>query len=436
MSFNPINFIEKTRDGVSHTADEFHEMITAVMDGSMKDYQLSAWLMAAFTKGITDEETAYLTEELANSGKRNQYPESMHIVDKHSTGGVGDKITLIVMPLAASCGCTISKLSGPGLGFTGGTVDKLESIPNMNVHLEQEKFQKQLKEIGCAISGHSDELAPAEGKFYKMRDVTATVGSIPLITASIISKKLAGGASGYVFDVKCGSGAFMKDINTARRLAEKLVVTSHKLGKKASAIISDMEQPLGEWVGNAAEVYEAIEVLKGRGPKETRELSLAVCAEMLVMSGIAETSEEGLKMAHTSMENGSAIAKFAEVIKAQGGDARVTEAPLMYLKKAEKQKLVKADKSGKLASLNALCIGEALRALGGGRLRYEDKIDHSVAIRMAKKIGDEVKIGDTILEICYNDESKLANALNYLTDCFTIRENAEKRKLIIDVIRQ
>ena len=303
MTFNGIEFIEKKRDGLRHTREELQTFIDTVMRGEMPDYQISAWLMAAFLNGLDDDELMHFTQALAHSGETLSYPQEERIIDKHSTGGVGDKTTLVLIPLVAACGSSISKLSGPGLGYTGGTIDKLESIPGMNMHLSEIEFRDQVKSIGCAISGHSHKLAPAEGKFYKLRDVTGTVPSIPLITASIVSKKLAGGAYGYLFDVKCGSGAFMKDIGEARKLAQKLVDVSKKLGKVCVSVITDMEQPLGEWEGNSAEVCEAIEVLSGRGPSDTRELCLTLAAYMLNMSGRANTYEEGLALSSKALDD-------------------------------------------------------------------------------------------------------------------------------------
>jgi len=310
----------------------------------------------------------------------------------------------------------------------------LESIPGMQMELPSKKFSSQLAEIGCAISGHSATLAPAEGKFYRLRDVTGTVPNIELITASILSKKLAGGASSFVFDVKCGNGAFMKDKDAAYALANNLVKISKKLGKNASAVITDMEQPLGEWVGNAAEVYEAVEVLSGRGAEDTRELCIELCAQMLLNSGIVKTREEGVTKANAALDNGAALAKFAQIIKAQGGNGEVTERPLEVLPRASKKIVFKAEKSGFVSKLDALSVGEALRAAGGGRTKLDDKLDYSVAIHLLKKIGDEVKQGDTVLELHYNEETQKNKAMEYLEGCYEISGKAEKRKLIIDIL--
>jgi len=434
MTFNGIEFIEKKRDGLRHTREELQTFIDTVMRVEMPDYQISAWLMAAFLNGLDDDELMHFTQALAHSGETLSYPQEERIIDKHSTGGVGDKTTLVLIPLVAACGSSISKLSGPGLGYTGGTIDKLESIPGMNMHLSEIEFRDQVKSIGCAISGHSHKLAPAEGKFYKLRDVTGTVPSIPLITASIVSKKLAGGAYGYLFDVKCGSGAFMKDIGKARKLAQKLVDVSKKLGKVCVSVITDMEQPLGEWVGNSAEVCEAIEVLSGRGPSDTRELCLTLAAYMLNMSGRANTYEEGLALSSKALDDGSALKKFEELIIEQKGDSSVIREPEKVLPKASSAYKIRSDRDGYLSKLDALLIGEGLRALGGGRLTLDDTIDPSVAIRLLHKVGDKVSEGDVLLTIYYNQDKQLQESLLYIEKCWEVSNRAEKRKLIIDTV--
>lgn len=435
MTFNVIEFIEKKRDGLRHSEKELQAFINTVMLGGIPDYQISAWLMAAFLNGLDDDELMHFTQALAHSGETLNYPPEERIIDKHSTGGVGDKTTLVLIPLVAACGSRISKLSGPGLGYTGGTIDKLESIPGMNMHLTETEFRDQVNSIGCAISGHSHKLAPAEGKFYKLRDVTGTVPSIPLITASIVSKKLAGGAYGYLFDVKCGSGAFMKDIGEARKLAQKLVDISKKLGKVCVSVITDMEQPLGEWVGNSAEVCEAIEVLSGKGPSDTRELCLTLAAYMLNMSGRANTFEEGLKISSKALDDGSALKKFEELIIAQKGDSAVISEPEKVLPKASSTYDIRSDRDGYLSKLDALLVGEGLRALGGGRLTQEDTIDPSVAIRLLHKVGDKVSEDDVLLKIYYNQEKQLRESLPYVEKCWKVSDSAEIRKLIIDTVR-
>lgn len=432
--FNNVEFIEKKRDGGIHTRQEINSMVSGIMNGTFRDYQVSAWLMASFLKGLNDDETMFLTEALANSGEKLSYPESLHVMDKHSTGGVGDKTTIVLVPLAAACGIKISKLSGPGLGYTGGTVDKLESIPGMQLHLTETEFKEQVDKIGCAVSGHSLRLAPAEGLLYKLRDVTGTVPSIELITSSIISKKLAGGASGYIFDVKSGSGAFMKNKESACELAENLVGISSKLGKKSAAVITDMEQPLGRYIGNSAEVYEAIEVLSGRGPEDTRNLCIILGALMLVMSETVSTVEQGKELCTAAFDNGSALDKFKELIEAQHGDSSILQNSEILISKTKYTYEVKSPSSGFVSKLDALCIGEALRALGGGRLRMQDKIDPYVSIELCAKIGDKINKGETIIKVHYDDERQIQNAEPYLKECLEISDKAEKRKLVIDHI--
>jgi pyrimidine-nucleoside phosphorylase len=432
MMFNAIEFIETKRDGGHHKQEEISSFVDAVMDDKIADYQLSAWLMAAFLNGLDDEEIMFLTEALANSGDVLHYPAEQKIIDKHSTGGVGDKTTLVLVPLVASCGAKISKLSGPGLGYTGGTVDKLKSIPGMQLSLTNDQFRKQVSSIGCAISGHSLNLAPAEGKFYKMRDVTGTVPSIPLITTSIISKKLAGGAYGYLFDVKSGSGAFMRNTEEAVQLAQKLVLTSKKLGKSCTAIITDMEQPLGEWIGNSAEVAEALQVLKGLGPADTRELCINLGGYMLAMAGSSSTDEEGFAMCAKALDDGSALKKFRELIEAQGGNSLVVEEPEKILPSADFIYSIRADRGGCISRMDAMSIGEGLRALGGGRLRKEDTIDPAVAIKICAKTGDKVNAGDKVIEVHYNLEEQLNAALPHITRCWSVADHADKRKLIIE----
>lgn len=429
--FNPLEFIERKRDGRHHSDADIKAFVKAVMSDEMRGYQLSAWLMAVCFQGLDDSEMAALTEALCRSGDIIEYPRGMNIVDKHSTGGVGDKTTLILVPLVASLGAKISKLSGPGLGFTGGTVDKLESIPGMRVHLSAEEFYSQIGEIGCAISGHSLQLAPAEGKFYAMRDVTGTVPSLPLITTSILSKKMAGGAEGYVFDVKCGGGALMENFTQAKTLAEKLVEISKKLGKKAVSVITDMEQPLGEWVGNAAEVLEAVEILSGGGPEDVRELCCVLGGEILVMAKAAENSESGRAVCEKALNDGTALKKFEELVRTQGGDTSVCYEPLKVLCLAGNIHEVKSDREGKLARFSARPVGEALRALGGGRSRQGDVIDHGAAVQVCAKIGDSVRKGDIIMRVLYSNDVQLEAALPYLDSSWEIAEKAVKRGLIL-----
>ncbi len=328
-SMDMLGFIERKRDGGVHQAEEIRRFVTAFASGEVPDYQAAAWLMAVYYNGLTDEELREFTLAIARSGEVLSFGGDLFLVDKHSTGGVGDKITLLLVPLAAACGLSGAKLSGPGLGFTGGTVDKLEAIPGCRTHLPSEAFLRQVKEIGCAISGHSADLAPAEGKFYSLRDVTATVPSLPLICSSIVSKKIAGGADAFVFDVKCGSGAFMEDYGSAESLAEAMVSLSKNLGKKAMALITDMDQPLGEWVGNAVEVLEAVRVLGGRGPADVREVAVSLAGAMVSL-GKGISFEEGCAMASEKLDDGSALEKMKVLVEAQEATGAYAATPKRF----------------------------------------------------------------------------------------------------------
>jgi pyrimidine-nucleoside phosphorylase len=413
-----IEFIERKRDGFAHTAEDLAEFVALVRDGAIPDYQVSAWLMAVFLNDLTEAELVAFTGALASSGetvrfsKKTARGNDFLTVDKHSTGGVGDKTTLICAPIASACGLRVAKLSGRGLGFTGGTVDKLESIPGMNMRLSTDQFLKQADEIGIALSGHSLALAPAEGKFYNLRDVTGTVPSLSLISSSVVSKKIAGGADAFVFDVKCGSGAFMRNIEDAKRLAESLKGLSKALGKKSSFIVSDMEQPLGEWVGNSAEVLEAIEVLSGRGPNDTRELCLALASRMLAQGGAARDDKSAREASRAALDGGAALRKFADMVRAQGG-APVCDDPSI-LPKAVKKSVIEATRSGFVEKMDARAAGAAVRALGGGRTRKEDPIDVSVGLRILKKIGDRADKGEPLIEVYYNDDGLFEGASAYI----------------------
>lgn len=427
---NPIYLIEKKRDGYAHTKKEIDYLVDAVLNNEIKEYQLSAWLMAAYINGLNDNETLLLTKGLANSGETIKYPSDIKIIDKHSTGGVGDKTSIILVPLVAACGASISKLSGPALGYTGGTIDKLRAIKNINLNLSKKELQKQVHEIGCAISGHSTKLAPAEEIFYKMRDVTATVASIPLISSSIISKKLAGGAYGYVFDVKYGSGAFMEDIASASLLAQNLVSLTKKINKTSMAVITNMEQPLGEFVGNAAEIYEAIEVLKGKGPTDTRELCVVLGANMLLMAGISKTIEDASSLCNKALQDGSALKKFKNLVNAQDGDISIFSKPELLYTSVKKVYNIKANKTGYISKLDARLIGEALRALGGGRYKEDDIIDTNVSIRLLAKLGEEIKQDQIIIKIYYNSDIQLKKALVFLNNSWSISNIKKNIKLI------
>lgn len=430
-----LGFIERKRDGERHGAEELGSFVKNVRDDAVPDYQTAAWLMAAFLRGLDEDELAAFTRALAFSGDVVELPRAAGgtlAVDKHSTGGVGDKTTLIAVPLVAACGARVAKLSGRGLGFTGGTVDKLESIPGMNVRLTSEDFISQIERVGAAVSGHSLALAPAEGKLYALRDVTGTVPSLPLIASSIVSKKIAGGGDAFVFDVKCGGGAFMRTPEEATALARALVSLARSLGKKSVCLISDMEQPLGEWAGNAAEVLEAVEVLSGRGPADTRGLSVALAAEMLLLSGVASDAAEAARNAAGALDDGRALAKFREIVEAQGGDPAVCDDPAAILPRASRVSELCAPTDGTLSRMDAREIGIALREMGAGRLRKEDAIDRAVSVHILKKIGDPVSEGEPLLAAHYNDQERFETALPRLVGAFGVSRGTAPRKLIHD----
>jgi len=430
--FNPLAFIEVKRNGGRHDEASLKAFVAAVLNGDVADYQAAAWLMAAFLRGLDEEELRAFTLALADSGRRVLLPSGLQAVDKHSTGGVGDKTTLVLVPLVAASGLPVAKLSGPGLGFTGGTVDKLESIPGFRSHLPLDRFVAQVERIGCAISGHSLDLAPAEGRFYSLRDVTATVPSIPLIASSIVSKKLAGGAGSFVFDVKCGDGAFMTDLDEARKLAKSLVDLSRSLGRRSLALVTDMEQPLGRWVGNASEVAEAIEVLKGKGPEDTRELCLLLGGAMVFLGGRSESVETGKAFCRHLLDEGKALEKMGQLLEAQGASPRFLEEPEKSLPAASKRFDLRADRDGRLFRLAARPIGEAVKVMGGGRMRKEDVIDPAVSVELHCKRGKPVRTGDLLLSLYYNDPTRLEEAKNSLVQAVAVGEEPPRRPLLLD----
>jgi len=433
--FDIISFIERKRDGGAHSGEDIREFVSAFASGVVPDYQASAWLMAVYHSGLKGEELKEFTLALARSGQILSFGD-LRIVDKHSTGGVGDTVTLLLVPLAAACGVKVAKLSGPGLGFTGGTVDKLEAIPGFQTHLSSERFADQVRRIGCAISGHSADLAPAEGKFYALRDVTGTVPSLPLICSSIVSKKIAGGADAFVFDVKCGGGAFMEDYESAEKLARALVSLSKALGKESMALITDMDQPLGEWIGNSTEVLEAVSVLRGEGPKDVEEIVINLAGAMVSIDSDL-SFDEGCDLARKKLDDGSGLETFRAMIRAQGGDERICTRPEDVLPLAGKKKVIAAPGECVVRSVNARKIGEGVKRLGGGRMSLGESIDLSVGARILKKNGASVREGEALLEILYNDEGKLADALPYFESACTFdhavapSDAGAQRKLIL-----
>ena len=414
------DIIMKKRLGQELSTEEIYTFVTGAVDGSFEDYQLSALLMAICLNGMTDRETVDLTMAMAFSGDRLDLSEIPGAkVDKHSTGGVGDTTTLIVAPLAAACGAKVAKMSGRGLGFTGGTLDKLESIPGMRIDLTKERFIEQVKSIGIAVIGQTAELAPADRTLYALRDVTATVDSLPLVTSSILSKKIAAGCDAVVLDVKTGSGAVMPTAEMSVKLAQTMVRIGSMTGRRFSALVTDMDQPLGLNVGNALEVREAIDALSGRADGALLDVSLQLGAQMLRTTGLAETTDEAVIRLREKLESGEGLKKLAEMIEAQGGDARVTDDP-DRLPKAEKLIPIAAKAGGYVAAMKTSDIGYAAQALGAGRMKKSDAIDPAVGLVMKKRVGEPVEEGETWCELHVNPASDVAAARDLLDGALTV----------------
>lgn len=415
-----VDVIIKKRDGGELTSEEIRFFVRGYTQGTIPDYQAAAWLMAVFLRGMTDRETEDLTMAMTYSGDTLDLKDvAPFVVDKHSTGGVGDKVSLVVVPTVAACGLPVGKMTGRGLGFSGGTVDKLESIPGFRTDLSHEEFRVQLARIGIVLTGQSLDLAPADRKLYALRDVTGTVPSLPLIVSSIMSKKIAAGADAIVLDVKVGSGAFMKTLDGAEALARSMVRIGQRVGRRVVALISDMNQPLGWAVGNALEVREAIETLHGGGPADFREHCLVVAAEMLALGGKAADPEEGRRLAADAIASGAAWAKFRAMVEAQGGDLSVVDDP-DRLPRARLIEPAPAPAGGYLQRVNAAEVGLAVVDLGGGREKKEDTIDHAVGVVTHHKVGDRIEKGEPLFTIHANDEHRLAMARERLLAAHTI----------------
>jgi pyrimidine-nucleoside phosphorylase len=405
-----VDIITKKRDNGELTKEEIDFFISGFATGEIPDYQAAAWAMAVLLNGMNPRETTDLTLAMAASGDVLDLSDVVDIaVDKHSSGGVGDKTTLVVLPIVAARGLPVGKMSGRGLGFSGGTLDKLESIPGFRVDLTTEEFKDQLRDVGMVLSGQSADLAPADGKLYALRDVSGTVPSIPLIASSIMSKKIAAGAQAIVLDVKLGLGAFMATLEDARELGRQMVAIGELAGRKTVALLSDMNQPLGHAVGNALEVIEALDALHGGGPEDFREHCLHVAAEMLVLGARAENITEARKMAEDAIADGSAFEKFRELIAAQGGDLDFVDNP-EKLPKATLIETIPSPHSGSLLEVHARLIGEAAVDLGAGRAKKGEPIDHAVGFIIHHKVGDRVEIGDPLFTIYANNAELLAKA--------------------------
>jgi pyrimidine-nucleoside phosphorylase len=430
-----IDVIRKKRDGGELSRYEIDSLVNAYTAGDIPDYQVSAWLMAVVLRGMTRPETAALTDAMLHSGDVLDFSSiSAKKVDKHSTGGVGDKTSLVLAPLAAAAGVAVPMISGRGLGHTGGTLDKLEAIPGFNVNLPVAQFRRILETCGCAMIGQTAEIAPADRKLYALRDVTGTVESPYLICASIMSKKLAEGIDALVLDVKTGSGAFMKTEDDAAFLAELMVETGERMGKQVVALITDMDQPLGSMIGNALEVVEVVEVLRGQGPEDLRQLCLELAGWMLHLGGVSATVEDGKRQSEKLISSGKALDKFRQMVELQGGDTRAIDDP-KKLPQAQHTMTISSPRGGYLGSLKCEQIGTACVVLGGGRERKEDSVDPAVGIVLHKKIGDAVSTGELLATIHYNSEARAQRACKLLEESYQIADSpVEKRPLIHRII--
>jgi pyrimidine-nucleoside phosphorylase len=419
-----VDLIRKKRDCGEHTREEIAYLVSCYTKGEIPDYQMAAWLMAVWIRGLSHREIGALTEVMLHSGEVVDHSEvAAKKVDKHSTGGVGDKTSLILAPIVAAGGLAVPMISGRGLGHTGGTLDKLEAIPGFNTALTLTDFRRVLRECGMSLIGQTAEIAPADKKIYALRDATSTVENIGLICASIMSKKLAEGIDALVLDVKTGSGAFMQKEEDAIGLAEIMVDTARRMGKKCVALLTDMGQPLGRMAGHSNEVIESIEVLKGKGPDDLRDLSLELSGWMLYLGERTRTVEEGRRLAEEMVASGKALERFRDCIRLQGGDVRAVD-DTSLLPKAKLRAEVKSRAEGFVTGTQCRDLGIALAMLGGGREKKEDVIDHGVGLEFHKRIGDRVKAGETLMTIHYNSESKITEAKELVAASYTISAQA------------
>jgi len=429
------DLIRRKRDGLTLPAAEIEAMIQAYTAGTIPDYQMAAFLMAVYFRGLDREETAALTRAMVASGEQidlSAIPGAK--VDKHSTGGVADTTTLVLAPLVAAAGVPVVKMAGRGLGHTGGTIDKLESIPGFRVRLTREELVRQVQEIGLAITAQTGNLVPADGKLYALRDVTATVESIPLIASSVMSKKIAAGADAIVLDVKVGSGAFMPDLAAARELARTMVVIGREMGRRTVAVITNMDEPLGMMVGNALEVKEAIAVLSGQGPQQLLEVCLTLGGQMLHLAGAAAGAEEGRRKLEALLAGGKGFTKLKEFIAAQGGDAAIVDKP-DRLPQAAQQVTVTVPHSGYIVDVRARLVGEAAMLLGAGRVTKESPIDLAAGIELKKRRGDYIRSGETLAVIHGNDPARIARVQEKLRAAYTLAaEPPQPQPLVYEII--
>jgi pyrimidine-nucleoside phosphorylase len=432
---NPVDLIIAKRNGAEHSREELRWLVRGFATGEVPDYQVAAWLMAAFLKGLSTRETFDLTMAIVDSGRHlDLLGVAPFVADKHSTGGVGDKTTLVVGPLVAAAGVPVGKMSGRGLGFSGGTLDKLESIPGFRVNLTPDEFVESIRKIGLVVAAQSPDLAPADGRLYSLRDVTGTVDSLPLIASSIMSKKIAAGATAVVLDVKVGGGAFMKTTDEARRLAYAMRDIGQHAGIQVRALLSDMDQPLGHAVGNALEVAEAVATLQGNGPADLLEVALAIGANLLQMAGKVESLEQGRAILTKTLELGAALAKLRAFVLNQGGDAAFIDDPSRLPQAPVRQELV-ATKAGYLRSVRAEAIGRASVAIGAGRQAKGDPIDPSVGFVIAKKVGERVAARDTLVTVHARSEADVQSIAQSVVAAFEIGdEPPEPRPVIMDTI--
>ena len=406
-----VELIERKRDGGRLTPEEWRTLMEGYAAGEVPDYQIAALAMAVFFRGMDDGETEALMVAMLESGRRLDFSHlTVPRVDKHSTGGVGDKVSIVLAPLVAACGVAVPMMSGRGLGHTGGTLDKLESIPGFRTRLSLEDAVAQVERIGCALIGQTREIAPADRRLYSLRDATATVEAIPLIAASIMSKKLAEGLTGLVLDVKTGAGAFMPKTDDALKLARTMIALGEKNGCQTVALLTDMDTPLGMACGNALEVEECVHVLRGEGPADLRDVTLALAVEMLLVAGVAASAASALDRAKQTLASGAALAKFREIVQAQGGHPGVVDDPKQHLAQAPLRERIVAARAGFVQRLEPRLIGRAITMLGGGRTRVEDEIDPAVGIVLQVKPGARVAKGDPIATIHARDEETLAGA--------------------------
>jgi pyrimidine-nucleoside phosphorylase len=436
MQMTALAIIAKKRDGFALTSEEIHFFITAYLQGTIPDYQMSAWLMAIYLRGMDPQETAILTQAMLDSGSRINLKDIRGIkIDKHSTGGVGDKVSLILAPLMAAAGVKVPMISGRSLGHTGGTLDKLESIPGFRTDLAPAAFHDQVRDLGVAMIGQTADIVPADKKIYALRDSTATVASIPLITASILSKKLAEGIDGLVMDIKCGKGAFMTDLGRAETLAQSIIRTAALHNLPTVALITEMSQPLGYAAGNWLEVREVLQALQGHGPEDLMQVTYALGVQMMALAKMDGPTRQAVALLQKTITNGAALQKFYEMVAAQGGDVRFLHEPGSY-PGAKMQQHVRAARTGFVTEIDALKIGEAVVRLGGGRTTLADLIDPATGVVLGKKIGDEVRKGEMLAVIHANRPAAAREAIELVRPAFVISaEPVPKPKTILKIIR-